>query len=136
MSAIITAKKLVETRLKTITPSLPIAWESVAFTPPADGSKYLRCNLTIGRPDDRCKGGNYYRENVTFNVYVLDKLNIGTVGALTTAELVRGLFPKGYSIEEGTTRVNVLSTPHIAGAVITSDRLVVPISIELTIESF
>lgn len=136
MSAIITAKKLVETRLKTITPSLPIAYENVSFTPPADGSKYLRCNLTIGKPDDRCKGGNYYRENATFNVYVMDKLNIGTTSALTTAELVKALFPKGFSIEEGTTRVNVLTTPHIAGAVITSDRLVVPISIELTIESF
>jgi len=135
MSALITAKKLVETRLKTILPVLPIAFENVSFTSPSDGSKYLRCTLAIGQPDDSCVGGNYYRENAKFNVYVLDKLNIGTTGALTTAELIKALFPKGYSIEEGTTRVNVLSSPHIAGAVVTSDRLVVPISINLTIES-
>lgn len=135
MSAIITTKKLVETRLKTLSPSLPIAWESVAFTAPADGSKYLRCTITIGKPDDRCKGSNYYRENMTLNVYVLDKLNIGTTGALTTAEAVRALFAKGTSIEEGNVRVNILTTPHIAGTVATSDRLVVPVSISLTVES-
>lgn len=135
MSAIITAKKLVETRLKTISPTLPIAYENVAFTPPADGSKYLRCNLTIAKPDDRCKGGTYYRENCTFNVYVLDKLNIGTTGALTTAEAVKNLFSKGSSLEEGNVRVNILTTPHIAGAVVASDRLVIPISISLTVES-
>ena len=136
MSAIIIAKKLVETRLNTITPSLPIAWAAVAFTTPTDGSKYLRCNLTIGKPDDRCKGSTYYRENATFNVYVMDKLNIGTVSALETAESIRSLFPKGFSIEEGGTRVNVLKTPHIAGAVVTLDRLVCPITLSLTIESF
>lgn len=135
MSAIIIAKKLVETKLKTISPSLPIAWEGVSFNPPADGSKYIRCTLTIGKPDDRCKGGTYYRENAIFNVYVMDKLNIGTVPALTTAELVRGLFPKGSSIEEGNTRVNILTTPHISGVVATSDRLVCPVAISLTIES-
>jgi len=136
MSAIITTKKLVETRLKTLSPSLPIAWESVSMTPPSDGSKYLRCNLTIGKPDDKCKGGSYYRESCTFNVYVLDKLNIGTVSSLTTAEAIRSLFSKGTSFEEGSTRVSILNTPHIAGCVVTSDRLVVPISIQLTVESY
>ena len=135
MSAIITAKKLVETRLKTISPALPIAWESASFNPPADGSKYLRCSFQIGTPDDSCVGGSYYREKITFNVYVLNKLNIGTVSALNTAEAIRSLFPKGYSVTEGSTRVHVLSTPRIAGSVVTVDRLVVPISISLTVES-
>lgn len=135
MSALITTKKLVETRLKTIVPSLPIAWEAVSFTPPTDGSKYLRCSLIIGKPDDRCKGSTYYRENVTFNVYVMDELNIGTVSALETAESIRSLFPKGSSLEEGNVRVHVLTTPHIAGAVVASDRLVLPISIQLVVES-
>lgn len=135
MSALITTKKIVETRLKTLSPTIPIAWESVSFTPPADGSKYLRCSLSIGTPDDSCVGGSYYKEKATFNVYVLDKLNIGTVSGLTTAEAVRALFYKGYSVTEGNTRVHVLTTPRIAGSVVTSDRLVVPVSISLTIES-
>ena len=82
MSILKTTKKLVENRLKTLSPLPSIAWESVNFTPPTDGSLYLRCTLQIRQPDDTCIGGDYYRENATFNVYVLDKLNIGTGNAL------------------------------------------------------
>ena len=129
------AKKLVENRLKTLSPSLPIAFESVSFSAPADGSTYLRCTLQIRQPDDTCIGGNYYREDITFNVYVLDKLNIGTGNALTMAENIRTLFKKTTTLQEGTTRVQILTTPRIAGAVVTNDRLIIPISIELTVEN-
>ena len=131
-----TIKKLVENRLKTLSPSLPIAWTNVSFTPPADGSKYLRCTLNIRTPDDSCIGGTYYRENATFNVYVLDKLNIGSGGALDTAESIRDLFDKRTTLEEGNVRVQILQTPHITGEVITNDRLVIPIAIRLTAEIF
>lgn len=135
MSVLKTAKKLVENRLKTLTPALPIAWESISFTPPADGGLYLRCNLQVNQPDDACIGDSYYRENCVFNVYVMDKLNIGTGNALDKAEAIRDLFQKRTTLQEGTTRVQVLRTPRIAGAVITNDRLVVPIAIELTVEN-
>ena len=136
MGILRTTKKLVENRLKTLTPALPIAWESVAFQPPADGSKYLRCNLAIRQPDDPCiGGGDYYRENVTMFIYVMDKLNIGTGGAYDTAEAIRSLFKKKTTLQEGNTRVHILSTPHIAGSAITSDRLVIPISVQLTVEN-
>lgn len=134
MSVLKTAKKLVENRLKTLTPALPIAWENVNFVPPADGSTYLRCTMQVRTPDDSCIGGSYYREDATFNVYVLDKLNIGTGNALDKAETIRTLFKKRTTLQEGNVRVHVLTTPRIAGSVVTNDRLVVPISIELTIE--
>lgn len=129
------AKKLVENRLKTLTPTLPIAFESVSYTPPADGSKYLRCSFIVRQPDDTCIGSDYYREMAVFNVYVMDKLGIGTGGALDTAEAIRSLFKKKTTMQEGNVRIHILKTPHIAGTVVTTDRLVVPISIQLTIES-
>lgn len=135
MGILKTAKKLVENKLKTITPLLPIAWESVSFSPPADGSKYLRCSFIVRQPDDTCIGSDYYRENAVFNVYVMDKLNIGTGGALDTAETIRSLFQKKTTMQEGNVRIHILKTPHIAGTVVTTDRLVVPISIQLTIEN-
>lgn len=135
MSILKTTKKLVENRLKTLSPLPTIAWENLNFTPPADGSLYLRCNLQIGKPDDTCIGGNYYRENCTFNIYVMDKLNIGTGNALDKAEAIRDLFQKRTVLEEGTTRVNILATPRIAGCVVTSDRLVVPITVQLRVEN-
>lgn len=135
MGVIKTAKKLVENRLKTITPLLPIAWENLSFTPPSDGSKYLRCSLVIRKPDDTCIGSSYYRQPAIFNIFVMDKLNIGTGAALDTAEIIQQLFSKKTVLEEGTTRVHILETPHIAGTAITTDRLVVPVSIQLTIEN-
>lgn len=133
MSAIATAKRLAETRLSTITPSIPTAYENAGFSAPS--TKYLRCNFGIKPPSDPCVGGSYYRENLTFFVYVCDKLNIGSGGAIATAEAVRGLFHKGLSLSEGNVKVRVLETPHIAGGVITSDRYVVPVSIKLFVES-
>ena len=135
MSILTTTKKLIENRLKTLSPLPSIAWPNVNFTPPADGSLYLRCSMQVGTPDDTCVGGNYYRENVTFFIYVLDKLNIGTGNAFNVAENIRTLFQKRTTLEEGTTRVQILNTPRIAGAVITNDRLVIPITIELTVEN-
>lgn len=135
MSILTTTKKLIENRLKTLSPLPAIAWENVSFTAPSDGSLYLRCTMQVRNPDDTCIGSEYYRENIVFNVYVLDKLNIGTGNALNVAENIRTLFKKKTTLEEGTTRVQVLSTPRIAGSVVTNDRLVVPISIELTVEN-
>ena len=65
----------------------------------------------------------------------MDKLNIGTGNALDKAEAIRNLFKKRTTLEESNVRVQVLSTPRIAGAIVTSDRLVIPLSIELTIEN-
>lgn len=135
MSILTTTKKLIENRLKTLSPLPSIAWENVSFQAPADGSLYLRCSMQVRTPDDSCIGGNYYREDITFFVYVLDKLNIGTGNALSVAENIRTLFKKTTTLQEGTTRVQVLTTPRIAGAVVTNDRLVIPISVELTVEN-
>jgi len=135
MSILTTTKKLIENRLKTLSPLPSIAWPNVSFTPPADGSLYLRCTMQIRDPDDTCIGSDYYRENVVFNVYVLDKLNIGSSNALNVAENIRTLFKKKTTLQEGTTKVQVLSTPRIAGEATTSNRSVVPISIELTVEN-
>ena len=135
MSILTTTKKLIENRLKTLSPLPAIAWENVNFSAPADGSLYLRCTMQVRNPDDTCIGSEYYRENIVFNVYVLDKLNIGTGNALNVAENIRTLFKKKTTLEEGTTRVQVLSTPRIAGSVVTNDRLVIPLSIELTVEN-
>lgn len=136
MSILTISRNLVENRLKTISPLLPIAWDNIKFTAPADGSKYLRCSFLVNTPDDTCIGNaGYYRENAVFNVYVMDKLNIGTAGAFETAEAIRTLFQKRTTLQNSNVRVHVLNTPHISGAVVTTDRLVVPISIRLTIEN-
>lgn len=135
MGILVTAKKLVEAQLATLSPALPIAWEAVKFDAPADGSKYIACNFVVNSPSDPTLGDSYYRENAALNVYVIDQLGIGTSGALTTAEAIRALFAKKTTLQDGTVRVLVLTTPYISSSVIASSRLVIPIRIELTIEN-
>ena len=132
-SPIVIAKKLAEVKLASTFPTVQIAWENVSFSAPSD--KYFRCNFSVRPPSDPCVGGEYYRENIVMNVFVCDKLNVGTASALTTAEEIRDAFYKGLSMQDSNVSVRVLKTPHVAGGVITSDRYVVPVSISLFVES-
>ena len=132
MSAILNTKRASERRLNTL--GLPIAFEGSSFTPP--NSLYLRCQFQIRNPDDPVIGDKYYRERIQFQVFVADVLNTGTGNALEKAELVRGLFPKGHTLIESGTRIYVLGTPQISGTIITNDRLVVPVMIDLVAEVY
>lgn len=131
-SPISSTKRAVERRLNTLSPSVPIAYENVSFIPPT--GMYLRTQFTIQNPDDPVYGTGYYREQTTFQVFVCEELNKGTVSAQTKAEAIRTLFTKGTSFIEDGYRIHVLQTPQIAGSIVTSDRLVIPILIGLTVE--
>ena len=131
-SPISSTKRAVERRLNTLSPSVPIAYENVSFVPPT--GMYLRTQFTIQNPDDPVYGSGYYREQITFQVFVCEELNKGTTTAQTKAEAIRTLFTKGTSFTEDDYRIHVLQTPQIAGSVVTSDRLVIPVLIGLTVE--
>lgn len=133
MSAITDVKKACERRILTL--GLPTAFEGASFTPVSD-QLYLRVNFRIGNPDDPVIGDAYYRERITLQVFVSDKNNIGTGNALSVAENVRALFNKGLTLTEGPTRLYILNTPQIAGAASASDRLVVPVLINVVAEVF
>lgn len=133
MSVLLTTRRLVESHLDTI--GLPIAWEAAQFNPPEDGSKYLKCTLIFDTPDDSCISESYSRYYGNFDVLVLDRLGIGVESAITTAENIREMFKKRTTFSEGNVRVQILTTPHLLGAVVAQDRLVVPVRIELTVEN-
>lgn len=131
-SPISSTKRAVERRLNTLTPSVPIAYENVSFIPPT--GMYLRTQLTIQNPEDPVYGTGYYRERITFQVFVCEELNKGTVSAQAKAEAIRTLFTKGTSFTEDDYVVHILRTPQVAGSIVTSDRLVIPILISLVVE--
>ena len=132
MSAILNTKRALERRLSTL--GYPTAYESSNFTAP--DTLYLRTQFVINTPDDPVIGDRYYRERIIFQVFVADQLNKGTAGAITVAEQIRSLFDKGLVLNEGTTSIYVLGTPRIAGSLVTTERLVVPVSIEVLAEVF
>lgn len=125
-------RRAVEKRLASISPSLPTAYEAVKFTPP--DTMYQVVNLLPRKPVDPVYNTGYHREDVQLQVFVIDKVGDGVLNAVQRAELIRDTFAKGTLIVEGSTNIFVLSTPAIAGNTIASDRLVVPILIDLTAE--
>lgn len=121
------ARKLLENKIKELTPLLPIAFDNISFTPPS--TKYIRANLVPRRPNNESIGNGCYQENISFNVFVVDKLNIGTGGAFETAEDIRQLFKRGTTLEESNVRLVITDVPYISGPAVTADRLVIPIVI-------
>lgn len=132
MSAILNTKKAVERRLATL--GLPTAYESVSFSPP--NTLYLQTQFQIGTPEDPVLGDKYYRERISFQIFIADLLNHGTATAYNTAEQIRQLFDKGLTLIEGATRIYVLGTPQVSGSIVTNDRLIVPVLVDLIAEVY
>lgn len=131
--ALIQVKRACERLLKNSFPALKIAYEGASFNPPAN-ELYLRTNFNIARPDDIVLGANYYRENIIFGIFVVDTANKGTANALTKAEEIRDVFHKGLTLVEDSIRMHIFTTPQIAGASATSDKVIIPIRISITAE--
>lgn len=132
--SIIEAEKAIRRHLLTLSPQLPTAYEAISFIPP-DGM-YQRLQFVINPPTDPTFGNYYHRENVQVQIFVVDKLDVGTLGAITRAEALRNLFSKGLTLEEDGIRMHVLRTPQIAGASVAGDRVIVPVLIPLTVEVY
>ena len=86
---------------------------------------YQRLQFVISRPTDPVLGTGY-RENIEVQIFVVDKLDVGTTNAETRAELIRDWFHKGLTLTEGTFRMHVLRT-HVSSAAVAADKIIVPI---------
>lgn len=131
-SPILNAKIAAERLLKNVSPSLPTAYEAVAFTPPA--TMYQSCQFMISKPDDPVFNTGYYREVIQFQVFVLGPTGKGTAEVYNRAELIRAAFHKGKTMQEAGTNIYVLTTPQIGGTLVTNDRVICPVMINLTVE--
>ena len=132
--AIIEAETAVRRHLQTLSPQLPTALEGISFVAP-DGM-YQRLQFVINSPTDPTFGNYYHRENIQVQIFVADKLDVGTNAAITRAQALRDLFHKGLTLNEGGFRMHVLRTPQIAGTSVGSDRVIVPVLIPLTVEVY
>jgi Bacteriophage related domain of unknown function len=110
---ILNIKKALERHLVNNAGTTKIAFEGASFKPPA--GLYLVCQFSNPRSIDPTIGRDYHREEVTFQVFVMDVSGKGTSNALAYAENIRSWFAKGSTWMESGTRINVLETPTIAG---------------------
>ena len=132
--SIIEAQTAVRRRLAALTPALPTAFEGIPFVPPT--GMYQRLQFVINPPTDPVFGAGYHRENIQVQIFVADKLDVGTAGAITRAQVLRDWFYKGLTLTESGVRMHVLRTPQIAGATVAGDRVIVPVLIPLTVEIY
>lgn len=117
-------------------PDVDIAIENVPFDKSPDRDIYLATQFVISPPTDPTYGPYYYRENISFQVFVSDRLGKGTNDAEELAERIRAVFYKGLSLIENGYRIHILRTPQISGAAITSDRLIIPLLIGVESEVY
>ena len=132
--SIIKAEKAVRRHLLTLSPQLPTALEAIPFTAPT--GMYQRLQFVVNPPTDPTFGNYYHRENIQVQIFVADKLDVGTAGAITRAQTLRDLFHKGLTLVEDGVRMIILRTPQIAGATVAGDRVIVPVLIPLTVEIY
>lgn len=108
------------------TPAIPVAFENVAFTPPA--GRYLRAfilpattiSLTLDRLHRQRKG--------VFQVSIVMPIGTGPGAAQTIAAALDTLFPLTTPMVQGSQRIHLI-TPMSAGpAIQESDRYTVPVS--------
>lgn len=133
--AIIEIKRAAERHLSSLTPSVQTGWEGVSFQPPAN-TLYQRVQFTIKPPDDPVLGTGFYREKLTMQVFVVGMLNKGSSEVISRAELIRNYFKKGTTFLESGIRIHILQTPQVSGTMITGDRIVCPVLIELVAEIY
>lgn len=135
MSPILDTKRAAEKRLKALFPSIPIAYEGISFTPPTT-SMYIRGQFAIRPPDDPVLGSRYYRERISFQVFVVDVANKGTAASFETAETIRSSFYKSLTLTENNTKIHIWETPHVVGTDVVENKLVTPVLIELVAEVY
>jgi len=127
-------KKAIRTHLNNLTPKLPTAWEGIDFPTPT--GMYQRVQFKVNPPTDPTFGPYFYRENLEVQIFVVDKLGIGTTAAEERAELLRDWFDKGLTLTEGDIRMHVLRTPHVSSAAVAADRIIIPVLISVTGEIY
>lgn len=132
--AIVEAKTAIRNLLASITPKLPTAFEGTSFDPPE--SMYQRLQFVISPPTDPTTGKYFYRENITVQIFVADKLDNGTDPTDSRTEYLRSYFDKGLTLTFDNFRMHVLRTPQIISATIAADRVVGAVFIPLTVEVY
>jgi hypothetical protein len=127
-------RSLFEVRLKTWAaarvPALPIAYEDVAFTPPADGSSYLRAFLMPASTTSEDLEGKHTAYRGVFQVNVVTKAGGGRGAAGLIADEIAALFPNNLALTKTAFTVYVRSPMATASAQQGDTTTTLPLSFE------
>ena len=122
-------RKIIEEKIDSL--GYPVAWQNVEFDPPEE--LYLAVSYSFRKPNDNSVGSNCEIKNANVNIYVMEQINTGTGNALEVVYEIEQLFKRGTTNEESNVRLMILNSPHVAGSIPTTQRMVIPIIIPVTI---
>ena len=88
------------------------------------------------RPENPCMDKNFRRERGEFQVFVSYPKGIGSSAAYTKANDIATLFKRGTTLQQNTTKVQIVNSPFVQSAIDVYDRYVVPVTIEFHVEVF
>lgn len=129
-----TIRSLYEGRLKAWaaarSPALRIAYQNVAFTPPADGSTYLRCFLLPADSDSQDLEGIHEAFLGVFQVSIVSKAGVGAGEAGGIADELRALFPNNLPLSKSGFTVFVRTPASQGPAIQETDFVSIPVSFE------
>ncbi|MBD1589787.1 phage tail terminator-like protein [Pseudomonas typographi] len=111
-------------------PKLPIAYEDVTFTPPADGSTYLQAFLMPARTDSEDLEGALTSFRGVFQVNIVTKAGSGRGAASAIADELRALFPNNLGLAWGALTVYVRSPLATAAALAGDTTTTLPVSLQ------
>jgi hypothetical protein len=127
-------RSLFEGRLKTWAaarvPALPIAYEDVSYTPPADGSPYLRAFLLPASPTSEDLEGKHTAYRGVFQVSVVTKAGEGRGAASLIADEIAALFPNNLALTKAGFTVYVRSPMSNAPAQQADTTTLLPLSFQ------
>lgn len=118
------------TRLGTLitgSPTLPVSYPEVDFTPPADG-KYLAAAFFPNRPAWEGLSSGKLDQGI-LQISVVWPKDVGLIAPLQIAELVKAHFAKRLALISGTTKVTITREPWAAQPLIEDRQVRVPVTI-------
>lgn len=118
------------------TPSLPIAFEDVEFTPPADGGTYLQAYLLPSNTDSTDLEGAHTLYQGVFQISIVTAAGQGRGAASAIADEIRALFPNNSGLSQSGMTVYVMSPLSTASAIQGDTTTALPTSFRYRADTF
>lgn len=133
-------RSLFEGRLKAWasarTPVLPIAYEDVTFTPPANGAPYLKIFLLPGKTDSEDLEGKHTSYRGVLQISVVTKSGEGRGAAGLIADEISALYPNNMALTKAEFTVFIRSSMATAAAVQGDTTSSMPLSFQYRADTF
>ena len=121
-------RSLLETRLDTLSPSIATVKENTAYTP-VKGTTYQRVFVLMAQTENPTLGDGFKRERGILQVNLYFPEFVGSGASEARSELIKTLFKRGTTMQQGQIRVQVYASPYTGPAMNSEGFFMLPVSV-------